>query len=175
MFSFTEKDLDAVALLKPVTANNNKINIDAAIAAAHKARSEHMYSMIDALFTGVAKLYTSYTAKQTAIAQLNAMSNSELSDLGVSRSNIKNAVMGEVAFKTPVSTRVKKLFSGLQTSFEGWQRRRVGYALLMAMDTRQLNDIGLTRSGILAAMNSEGGLANDNQFAANNNGGRKVS
>jgi len=175
MFSFTEKDLDAVALLNPATANNNSFDMDAAIARAHKVRSEHMYVMVSALFSGVANLYKSYNAKQIAMTQLNAMSNYELSDLGVSRSGIRQAVMGDAAVRTPISARLKKAVVAIYASFEKWQNRRVGYALLMAMDTRQLSDIGLSRSEVLAAINSNQGLANDNHVAANNNGGRRVS
>jgi len=175
MFSFTEKDLDAVALLNPATANNNAVDVQSAIVKAHQVRSEYLHDLIGSTFTGLVARYNDYSAKQKAMVQLGAMSNLELSDLGVTRSNIRHAVMGDTPTQTPLVTYFSKAIVSVVTGLEGWRRRRSGYAQLMAMDARQLSDIGLTRGDIASAMTYGRGLANDNLVAVNGNGGRKVS
>ena len=175
MFSFTERDLDAVALLRPITANNNKIDVDAAIANAHQLRSAYFTGAFAALFGAVATRYNAYRANQNAIAALQGMSNRELSDMGVTRSNIQHAVMGDAVVRTPVSKRLVKLVVSGFTTFQKWRSQKNGYQQLMAMDTRQLSDIGLTRGDIAAAVSGKGLLANDNYTAANDETGRKVS
>lgn len=175
MFSFTEKDLDAVALLRPITANNNKIDIEGAIANAHQLRSAYFTAAFKSVFGAVADRYKTYRANQNAIATLNGMSNRELADMGVTRSNIHHAVLGEVAVRTSLT---KKLFKLVVSGFEGfrhWRSQKNGYEQLMAMDARQLSDIGLTRGDIAAAVSGKGLLANDNYTAANDETGRKVS
>jgi uncharacterized protein YjiS (DUF1127 family) len=193
MFSFNEKDLNAVAMLRPNVANNNTIDIDSAIANAHRLRSEYFRGMVGSAFSGLIAKYVRYRSNQRAIAQLNAMSNYELSDLGVSRSNIEHAVMGEDAMVrahrlrsiyvgslirsavSKVVTVVSATIGSVASSYKETRLRKNGYQQLMAMDARQLSDIGLTRSQVSAAVSGRGSMANDNHAISNNNGGRKVS
>ncbi len=175
MFSFTEKDLDGIAFLQPKTANNNKFDVDAAVARAHQLRSEFFTSSIKSLVSKMSAKRKERAAARRAIAQLSAMSDYELSDLGVARSNIAYAVMGEDAARTPLRGVIKSKLAALASSFKKWQHQRAGYDQLMAMDARQLSDIGLTRGDISAAVAGRGRMANDNYTAANDDGGRKVS
>lgn len=184
MISFTKADLEAIALINPVTtANSNKINVEALIAKAHQERSEYIVGMfaagfghIKAAFGKVAALYRAKRQNQLAIEQLQTMSNRELADLGVARSEIKHAVLGEDAAHVPLVKKVSQSFAALLKRYHNQQNFRSGYAQLMAMDSRQLSDIGLTRGDIAAAVAGNALQANDNVVApANNNGGRRVS
>jgi len=175
MFSFTAKDLDGIAFLQPQTANNNKFDVDAAVARAHQLRSEFFTSAIKSLVNKMSTSLKNRAEARRAVAQLSAMSDYELSDLGVSRSNIKYAVMGEVAAKTPLRGVIRNKLVAAVSAYKKWQHQRSGYQQLMSMDARQLSDIGLTRGDIHAAVAGKGVLANDNYTAANNDGGRQVS
>jgi len=175
MFSFTEKDLDAVALITPQTANNNTINVEAAVANAHQLRSVYVRSLVGNAMSNLKNRINNYRKTQRALAQLNAMSSRELADIGITRGGIEQAVMGDTALKTGFADSVKKATVSFVKSYEGWRLRRAGYAQLMAMDARQLSDIGLNRGDVAEAMAGHITLANDNAAVANNNGGRKVS
>lgn len=183
MFSFTEKDLDAVALVAPstptrgfrVVANNNTVNMDLIIAEAHHARSEYAHKLAAALVSKIKSTYVAYRNTQIAIAQLQAMSDHELSDIGVSRSGIVHAVKGPQAVKTAKFAAVKTALSNAAVKFGEWRLRRLGFQQLMAMDARQLSDIGLTRGEIEGVMSGRSGLANDNVRAANSNKDVKAS
>lgn len=176
MIGLNDKDIDAIAMLKPATANNNKIDVQAYIDRAHYERSAYLTAAISkAVGTVKAKIAKS-RANAKAMAQLQNMTSRELSDLGIARSEIRIAVMGDAAFRKPFFTQLATLVAPLVKSYEDWRSRREGYAQLMAMDARQLSDIGLTRGDIEAAVAGKGTLANDNAVpAANNNDGRQAS
>lgn len=176
MIGLNEKDIDAIALLKPATANNNKIDVQAYIDRAHYERSAYLTAAISNAFGAMKAKLAKSRANAKAIAQLQNMTGRELSDLGITRSEIRVAVMGDAAVKKPLSTKLAALVAPLVKSYEDWRSRREGYAQLMAMDARQLSDIGLTRGDIEAAVAGKGTLANDNVVAAaNNNDGRQAS
>ncbi len=176
MISFTKADLEAIAMISPVTANCNKVNMDELIARAHYERSAYITGLFKSGFKKIADAYRTRRQNSLAIAQLQSMSNRELSDMGVARCDISRAVLGEAAVRTPLSKKIATVLAPYFAKYEGWRSHRAGYAQLMAMDTRQLSDIGLTRGDIAAAVAGKGTLANDNVIApANNNGGRKVS
>ena len=175
MFSFTEKDLDGIAFLQPKTANSNQFDVDAAVARAHELRSEFFTNSIKSLVSKMSAKRKERAATRRAIAQLHSMSNRELADLGVSRSNIAYAVMGEAAAHTPLRGVIRNKLAALASGYKQWQQKRTGFDQLMSMDARQLSDIGLTRGDISAAVSGKGVLANDNYTAANDDGGRQVS
>ncbi|MCG8490960.1 MAG: DUF1127 domain-containing protein [Sneathiellales bacterium] len=176
MIGLNEKDIDAIAMLKPATANNNKIDVQAYIDRAHYERSAYLTEAIAKVYNALKGKIAKSRANAKAIAQLQNMSGRELSDLGVARSEIRIAVMGDAAFRKPLLSKLATLVAPLVKSYEDWRSRREGYAQLMAMDARQLSDIGLTRGDIEAAVAGKGALANDNAVpAANNNDGRQAS
>lgn len=179
MFSFTEKDLDAVAMvapeIAPKIANNNAVNMDMLIAEAHRARSEFAHELAVNLVSKVTTRYSKYRQAQNAIAQLHGMSDLELSDIGVSRSGIDRAVKGESAVKAAKFAGVKTAMGHAVAKLGQWRLHRQGYQQLMAMDARQLSDIGLTRGEIEGVMSGRSSLANDNVRVANTSKGKKVS
>ncbi len=104
------------------------------------------------------------------------MTDRELKDLGITRGEIRQAVRGNAPAAPTLAQKLVKAFAPLFSRYNEWRNRREGYAQLMAMDARQLSDIGLTRGDIAAAVTGTATMANDNAvLAANNNDGRQVS
>ncbi len=177
--SFTKRELEAIALLQPVTAsaNVNTVDMDALIAKAHQLRSAYVRSLMSAAAAKIAAAYKTRRDYSKAVSTLHAMSNRELADIGLSRSEIETAVRGHMPAKVTLAQKIAGKLAPLAKRYADWRSRRQGYAQLMAMDLRQLSDIGLTRGEIEAAVAGKGSLANDNvALAANNNAsGRQVS
>ncbi|MBL4908003.1 MAG: DUF1127 domain-containing protein, partial [Sneathiella sp.] len=145
MISFTKTDLEAIAMLRPVTANTNKIDIDEFIIKAHYERSVYVRALFVNGFKKVTAVYRARRQNASAIRQLKTMSNRELSDMGVARCDIERAVLGEIAFHPSILKRSFDAITRLVGKYRNWQDNRTGYAQLIAMDARQLSDIGLTR------------------------------
>ena len=175
MISFTEKDLDALALIAPANANNNIIEIDKLVAKAHVARSEHLRGMLATAVQGVSDRFQKYRESQRALAQLQGMSGRELSDIGITRGEISFALKGDVAQKPSIFAGIKDGLARVSANIAEARLRREGYHQLAAMDYRELHDLGLTRGDIDNVMTAKAGRANDNIHVANNNKGRQVS
>ena len=177
MISFTNKDLEALALLRPGTANSNHIDYQAYIEKAHRDRSAYVSGLVAGAYRKVANAYTASRQNARAVSRLQAMSNRELADLGITRGEIKRSVLGYDVVKTSFASKIAAFVAPLAAKYKNWQQLRSGYAQLMAMDSRQLSDLGLTRGEIAAAVAGKTGiLANDNILgAANSNDGRQVS
>lgn len=175
MISFNEKDLDAVAMIAPATANTNVVDVQTMIAKAHTVRSEYVHELVGDLVSSIKTGLKQASAKRKAKEQLYAMSNRELADIGITRGDIEFAVNGGVAPKTMLHKRIEAAFVAPFKALENWRSRREGYAQLMAMDARQLSDIGLTRSDVAKAIAGQMSLANDNVATANSNEGRQAS
>ncbi len=176
MISFTEKDLDAVAMVAPTAvANNNIVNMDLILAEAHRARSAYAHKIVSNMYSNLKARFVEYRKTQHAIELLQSMSDRELSDLRVSRSNIVNAVKGEQEAKVEKESSFVAWIERVSAKIAESRMRRLGYHQLMAMDARQLSDIGLTRGDIANVMSGKSALANDNVHAANTNKGVKAS
>ncbi|MEH6403032.1 MAG: DUF1127 domain-containing protein [Sneathiella sp.] len=176
MISFTKKELESIALLNPVKAITKSAPMDVLIARAHRERSAFISGLVVKGFSKVATAYKTRRQNAIAMTQLHGMSNRELSDIGIARCDIEHAILGDtVNEKTPKVT-FKAFVALLAVKYEAWRQQRQGYAQLMAMDSRQLSDIGLTRGDIMAAVEGKVSvLANDNIVAANANSGRWAS
>lgn len=177
MISFTKKELESIAMLNPVIVTPNNVPMDVLIARAHRERSAFITSLIVAGVSKVAVAYRTRRQNAIALAQLQGMTNRELSDIGIARCDIEHAVLGDTASKATLGTTLKAAIAPIGVKIAAWRHKRDGYAQLMAMDARQLSDIGLTRGDIMAAIEGKGiALANDNAVsAANNNSGRRAS
>jgi len=175
MISFTEKDLDALALMAPATANNNTIDIDKLVARAHIARSNHLRDMFADAVQSISDRIEKYRASQRALAQLQGMSGRELSDIGITRGEISFAIKGDASEKTSFFDGLKDGVVRVSNKIAEARLRREGYHQLEAMDYRELHDLGLTRGDIDNVMAAKAGRANDNVHVANNNKGRQVS
>ena len=178
--SFTKKELEAIAMLQPVKANTNQVDMDAMIARAHQLRSEYVHdaarAAFKAVFGGLAAAYRTRRDYNKAVNALEAMTDRELKDLGITRGDIRQAVRGNVPAAPTFAQKLVKAFAPLFSRYNEWRSRREGYAQLMAMDSRQLSDIGLTRGDVAAAVAGKAAMANDNVVpAANNNDGRRAS
>jgi uncharacterized protein YjiS (DUF1127 family) len=176
MISFTEKDLDAVAMVAPTAvANNNTVNMDFILAEAHRARSEYAHKIVSNMFSNLKARFVEYQKTQHAIASLQSMSDRELSDLRVTRSNIAHAVKGLDVAQPEKQSSFVAWIERVSAKIAESRMRRLGYHQLMAMDARQLSDIGLTRGDVANVMSGKSALANDNVHAANTNKDVKVS
>ena len=177
MISFTKKELESIAMLNPVVVTTNNVPMDELIARAHRERSAFITGLIIAGLSKVAIAYRTRRQNAIALAQLQGMTNRELSDIGIARCDIEHAVLGDTASKATIGTMLKTVLVPIGAKIAAWRHNREGYAQLMAMDARQLSDIGLTRGDIMAAIDGKGiALANDNAVgAANNNSGRRAS
>lgn len=175
MISFTEKDLDALALIEPVNANNNTIEIEKLVARAHVVRSEHLRGMLADAVQSVSNRIQKYRESQRVLAQLQGMSGRELSDIGITRGDISFVLKGDGAEKASFFAGLKDGVARVSRKIAEARLRREGYHQLVAMDYRELNDLGLTRGDIDNVMIAKAGRANDNVHVANNNKGRQVS
>lgn len=171
MLSYDKKAIEALALVEPIkSTNNNHIDTEALVRRAHKLRSEFVMNTLKSAFEATVGRYEKHRNIQTAKAALYSMSDRELQDIGINRSEIDFAVTGKSASAPKVS-----LWKNLAREWVKAQKTRAGYAHLIAMDARQLADIGLTRGDIEAAVNGKlYAQANDNRTVANNNGQRKA-
>ncbi|MCF8466117.1 MAG: DUF1127 domain-containing protein [Sneathiella sp.] len=167
MMSYSKKDIAALALIEPVKANNNYIDTDALVHRAHVLRSEYFAAQVAALYDNTVGKYLRHRDIEAARNSLYAMSDRELHDIGITRSEIDRAVEGKTEMET-----VKKsgFWKSLAGKFIEAQKARAAYVHLMAMNTRELADIGLTRGEIAAAVNgNKKALANDNLAQPSNN------
>lgn len=174
--SYNMKDIEAVAMIRPVQSNN-KVDVDALVYRAHVLRSQYITEKLSNLYETTVGRYKKHLKVEAAKRALNAMTDRELLDIGISRGEIdfavegKNKPMAKTASKSKVG-----FFTSLGRKFMEAQKARAATAMLMAMDSRQLADIGLTRGEIeIAVKEGKAWLANDNsQPAANNNGHREA-
>ena len=167
MLSYSKNEIEALALIEPVEANNNNFDTNIYVHRAHQLRSEYLVEKLAALYDGTVGRYRRHRALEAAKDSLYAMSGRELHDIGITRSEIDRAVEGKTEMET-----VKKtgFWKSLAEKFIEAQKARAAYVHLMAMDTRQLADIGLTRGDIEAAVHGDmERLANDNQAQPSNN------
>ncbi|WP_373087589.1 DUF1127 domain-containing protein [Sneathiella sp.] len=165
MMSYNKTDIEALALIEPVKSdNNNVVDTNAYIRRAHVMRSNYIKELLVSAYANTVGRYRKHRELKMARMSLYAMSDRELQDIGIARSEIDNAVEGYTSeIRTP-------LWKTLARKWEQARKFRAGFAELVAMDARQLADIGLTRGDVEAAIaGKRNRLANDNQTAANNN------
>jgi uncharacterized protein YjiS (DUF1127 family) len=167
MMSYNQKELEALAMIQPVQVMEEKIDIDALVYNAHVLRSQYVSESVASFY----KRTLGKLAKRRHIAaakrQLHAMTDRELNDIGITRSDIDYAVEGKTAMDAKSKTTI---WNRLKETFVKAQKARAGYAQLMAMDARQLADIGLVKGDIEAAVNGNIELlANDNVSKASGN------
>lgn len=166
MISYGKKEMEALALIEPVNINRVNIDTEAYIRKAHKLRSEFLTDLLSSFYQATVVKYRKSREIQAAKNALYTMSDHELSDIGVFRSEIEQAVAGTKKMETTVK---EGFLASLVSKYVEAQKARTAYVHLMAMNSRELADIGLTRGEIAAAVNSNSiGRANDNQAQASN-------
>lgn len=165
MNNYSIKDIEALAQLQSGQSNNNFVNIDGLIYRAHVLRSQYITKLFSGLYNGVVGGFLKSRELAAAKRHLYAMSDHELKDLGITRSDIENAVEGVTSQDAqPKRSLLIRGFKAIAAKFVQAQEARAAYAVLMAMSSRELSDIGLTRGEINTAVH--GGyprLANDNR------------
>lgn len=165
MMNYNQKELEALAMIQPVQVKKQDVDVDALIYRGHVLRSEYMSKSIASLYNKVTGKFAKLGQIAAAKRSLHAMSDRELNDLGITRSEIDYAVEGKLDAKVAPS-----FWTVVKAKLVHAQKARAGYAQLMAMDTRQLADIGLVKGDIEAAVHgSTAFLANDNLAHASNN------
>lgn len=157
MISYGKKEIETLALIEPVNNNSNYIDIETYINKAHNLRAKFMVEVFSNLYQATIGKIMQNRELAAAKNALYGMSDRELKDIGINRNEIDRAVEGRVATET---TGNKGFLSNLVTKFVEAQTSRAAYVHLMAMNSRELADIGLTRSEIEAAVS--GNRTNDN-------------
>ncbi len=98
---------------------------------------------------GLARLGRRWHARRAAYAQLMAMDQRQLDDIGLTRSRIHDAVYGRQVANGEALARG---LMALGRRLAEWRRRQVARHELLGLDDRMLSDIGLHRSDIEAAI-----------------------
>ncbi|MZR31264.1 DUF1127 domain-containing protein [Sneathiella litorea] len=160
MISYGKKEVEALALIEPVNTNITEIDTEYYLNKARELRSKYFAEKVSALFQVTVGKYLRNREIEEAKGALYRMSDRELRDIGITRAEIDRAVEG-----TPELEPVKKngFWTSFITKFLEAQTARAAYVHLMAMNSRELADIGLTRSEIEAA------IKGDRKYRANDN------
>ena len=116
-----------------------------------------------------------FAERQRAKKELYGMSDRDLADLRISRSEIQTVVDGpEITARRAKPFILKRLFSSAAEYLGRKQKEWAGVRALMVMDAHQLRDLGLTPDTLHVAVKGELPVAvNDNQPAAQNDNGRR--
>lgn len=182
MIGYTTKDIEAVAMLRPVTATQAKPhqrNVEKLVAKARLERSLYVGGMIKRLFSGNAittgifaflkQVVAQYKASREALKaaeKLFAMTPRQLEDLGLSYRDIDAAVYGRNKKRSTLTAGLTAWVKDAASRFSQWRKDRAGYAELMALDDRGLADLGICRGEIAAVCrygrNAVNARANDN-------------
>ncbi|MEX0583586.1 MAG: DUF1127 domain-containing protein [Sneathiella sp.] len=173
MISYGKKEMEALASIEPINTNSVVVDTEKFIRKAHELRSEFMTDALWAFYQSTVGKYKHYRELEAAKTNLYAMSDRELKDIGITRSEIDRVVEGKREMKM---TQKAGFWQSLLNRFVEAQKTRAAYVHLLAMDSRQLADIGLTRGEIEVAVNgNRKGRANDNLAQpSNTNGHRKA-
>jgi uncharacterized protein YjiS (DUF1127 family) len=170
MMSYGKQEIEALAMIEPVNTNTSYIDTEAYINKARVLRSQFIAKQFGNLYNATVGKYLQHRELEAAKDTLYAMSDRELRDIGINRGDIERAVKGDLDVSAPAR---KGFFASLVTKFIEAQTSRAAYVHLMAMNSRELADIGLTRSEIEAAV--RGMRTNDNlAHASNTNDHRKA-
>jgi uncharacterized protein YjiS (DUF1127 family) len=145
MMSFGKKEIEKLALIEPA------INGNGVVGVKHEAsESINRFSVLNLIkwFRAGFKTYLRYRERERSRTKLYSMSDCELHDIGLTRSQIDCAINGKANRRTPGKWLfVKYLIQRISEK----RRSRESYAQLMEMNSRQLTDIGLTHSDIQIA------------------------
>jgi uncharacterized protein YjiS (DUF1127 family) len=173
MISYGKQEIEALALIEPVNTNKIRIDADAYIRRAHELRSQYFTEKLSNLYQATVGKYLRNREIQLAKNALYNMSERELKDIGITRNEIDRAVEGR---KEMEASQKKGFWTTLATRFMEAQTSRAAYVHLMSMNSRELADIGLTRSEIEAAVKGHRNYrANDNlERPSNTNDHRKA-
>ncbi len=173
MISYGKQEIEALAMIEPVNTNNTHIDTERYVRKAHELRSEFIAEKLSALYQVTVGKYLRNRELAAAKTALYGMSDRELSDIGITRSEIDRAVEGKGEMET---TKKKGFWASLVTKFMEAQTSRAAYVHLMAMNSRELADIGLTRGEIEIAVRGDRAYrANDNlEWPSNTNDHRKA-
>ena len=166
MKSFGEKKLEALALIEP--QKNDTSFARAGALAARACESDIGLSTkkpVKWLRAG-ADAYRRHRERSAAKFKLYAMSDWELRDIGLTRSQIDHAVEGTMEKREP---KIPGFFKSAIKKFLKARKARETYVQLTMMDNRQLTDIGLTRGDLQAfQIGIIGDFANSNQVRSIN-------
>jgi len=135
------------ALVAPAALPQD-LDIDDLVLQARRARARYLGDLIARGWRNLRKRWRRAVERRNAYAALVEMSDYELSDIGLSRSDIKVAVYGP---PRPKFQALRKLAAELKRRYGEWRRRRQAYLDLEQLDDHILRDIGITRQSLGAA------------------------
>jgi len=113
-----------------------------AMARARRMQAEYLAHALGAPFVALAKAFKGWNAKRSAHDRLMQMSDRMLNDIGLTRTDIDTLDQG--AGLSWVSDLSRRMAAAVKT----WNANRKARAELLALDTRTLDDIGLTRAEV---------------------------
>lgn len=123
------------------------------------------------LASNIKSTFSDYRKRQLAKRELYGMTGRELSELGISRTQIDHIVDGPAK-----PSFVKRAFTAVREYISQRLKERAGYVHLMQMDQRQLEDLGLTRTYVeRAATNQLPSAQNDNNPATIKNNDHRTA
>ncbi|MDF2367518.1 DUF1127 domain-containing protein [Sneathiella sp.] len=173
MISYGKQEIEALAMIEPVNTNTTYIDTETYVKKAHELRSLFIAEKLSNLYQATVGKYLKNRELAAAKTALYGMSDRELQDIGITRGDIDRAVEGKSEMET---TKKKGFWASLATRFMEAQTSRAAYVHLMAMNSRELADIGLTRGDIETAVRGDRVYrANDNlDRPSNTNDHRKA-
>ncbi len=119
-------------------------------ARAWRARAMRQgFGQLVAGLKGLIRLGRRWHARRAAYAQLMAMDQRQLDDIGLTRSSIHDAVYGRQVANGEALARG---LMALGRRLAEWRRRQLARQELLGLDDRMLSDIGLSRGDIEAAI-----------------------
>lgn len=137
--------------------NKEKVIVGYAKTQAEAAHTAGIDSVGDALKNLMVLLGRSF--RRGAIAtQLHRLDDRMLDDIGLQRWQIEKVANQAADSTTSVGKAISALLAVLSGSFTNWRNRRAAYRELMGLDDRMLQDIGMSRGDIPAAIASMGRL-----------------
>ena len=167
-------------LFPGVRGDDTDIRVYDALVRAQAWRARAMRQGFRQLVEGLkdlARLGRRWHARRTAYAQLMAMDQRQLDDIGLTPSEIHDAVYGRQVANGEALARG---LMALGRRLAEWRRRQLARQELLGLDDRILSDIGLRRSDIEAVIRGVvvpgQGADNENQRpAANQDAPRRVA
>jgi uncharacterized protein YjiS (DUF1127 family) len=157
---YLTNDISAVAAINTAYINDNKVDEAALIKHAKTMRSRDIFKKLSSLSEKALGRYKLSLRTKAAKRELFAMSDRELSDLGVSRGEIDYVVDGKgqspddstIGSKPGYFKILGRKFNEARKKYAEYVRLAADYERLVAMDARQLADIGLMRDDIDVAL-----------------------
>jgi len=149
MMSFGEKELEALALIEPATTDHDLGGGGNTVRRTHESKVRSNFKKLARLCQPIANAYRRHRDLKASEKCLYAMSDRELRDIGAVRTEVDNAIVKARQLR---KVKISKFLKAALKEFLNSRKTKTAYVHLMSMESRQLDDIGLTRGDINAAL-----------------------